>query len=367
MSVNAYLYSSIFPFERRAWLRTATGIGYAFELMTYGRFQFDLCTADALTSAQLAPGSLVGFKSTGGVPDFLGWIDRVEESHGGSYVTVSGREWAAILSERSTLQERTYYSGAAATIGGDIVRQASGRNPTGIDVIPTGLSGPLSSPFTVRAAPVLDVLTDLADITGTEWQMQYTVGPTARAQLYWNDRAGRDEQESIHLAGPMIADADYDFDLVSDRAIVGVIGSSGVFGDRPSAAAVDAGPLALQDTALVRVAAVADPSRRQVQRRGIATSREAVILDSALPDRLAVQRRAVETLRALVSGAETLSVTVTQAADWTRLRTGNIVTVRLPGVRFGDHLVRAFRIFGIQPREERGVMELVGKVLPNAA
>lgn len=363
MTVSAFVYAEQWPFQRTGWLRNATAITYSMEVMEPGKFQFELPANNALS---ITAGALVGFKSSYGLPDFLGWVDRVEESYGGAFVTVSGREWSAILNERTTVQDRTYVAGVAGIIAADIVRSASARNPTGIMVMPSGGSTPITSPFSLRADAVLSALNDLAQLTGDEYEIVYQAGVSATASFFWRGKIGFDMRDTLHLAGKMIAGADYALDAINDRALVQVVGSSGDFGSRPSAAAIDTGPLALQDTSLIRTSLPADASKRQVQRRGIATSREAVIRDTSLPDGLSVQRGAVETLRALIAGQETISVLVSPYADWSLLSPGNLITVRLPNLRFGEHVVRAFRILGIQPREERGVMELVGKVVANA-
>lgn len=360
--MTVYSYAPTYPHARERWLRHATNVAYSMELMAPGKFMLDLPANDPLTADVIGPGALVGITSSSGLPDFCGWVDRIEESHGGAYVTVSGREWMGLLGERATAQEQTYRGGSSGGIATDLVRAAAARNPTSIQIMPVRTSTAVSSPFTVRSDSVLDALGDLADLTGNEFEVRYQAGVTAQAQLFWTEQVGSDLSATVHLAGRMIASADYLIDAIGDAAIVRVVGSTGPFGDRPSAAAVD-GAAALQDIATVRVGT---PAGKTPQRRGIGTSRETVIRDASLPDGLSVQRKSLELLRSITSGAETLSVVVSRLADWSKLRPGNIVTVRLPRLRFGDHVVRRFRILGLQPREERGSMELLGKVLTDA-
>lgn len=320
----------------------ASNVQRSYEYMGYGKFVFDLPADDTPPE----PDELIGITGKR-LPDFCGWVDRVERSEGGTHITISGREWAAVLGERTTQQERTYASGSGGAIAADILRRASARNYHGIQIA-AERGTPLTSPFTLRADSALDALTALAEQTGDEWLIRYQATTHATATFYWQP-AVRDRRHQVHLLGQHIVSADYVVDAITDAAIVQVVGSEGAFADRPSAVATD-GPLALQDIASVRV-----PLARQI-RRGIATSREVAVIDASLPDALGTQRRAVEGVQALLAGQEAISVVVSQHAPWEVLRIGDTVTVHAAGV------VRPFRILGMQPREDRGVVELVGRV-----
>ena len=357
-----FLYDARWPFQRIGWLRNATGVTYSREHLGYGRFQFDLPLTDVQS---IDPGSLIGIKSTYGLPDFAGTVDRVESSHGDPYTTVVGREWAGILADRTTPQSKTYRSGTSCSIHRDIVRTVSSRNPTGIVAMSGGVGPPIDAPFAPSADSAIDAINEVSELTGSEWQMRYTLDVKASAAFFCAERVGEDARATVHLAGKQIIAADYLTDVINDRAVVQMVGSVGGFTDRPSAA-VSEGPVALNDIATVKQVQPRNPQRATIQRRGIFTSREVSITDAALPTGLAVQRKAREELTALLAGAESLSITVSPNAPWKKLMPGNIITVRLPRIRFQRDVVKPFRILGIQPREERGVMELVGKVMANA-
>lgn len=361
---SAYLFKPSYPYQRIARLKNATNIQYAFSVGEATNFTFDLPAVDAtLDAGMISPGALVGFISDRGVPDYLGWVDQVDEGYGDAYVRVTGREWAAILGERTTAQEHTYANGAAGRIASHLIRAASSRNPTGITVAPASATAAISSPFTVRSQSVLEALSELADLTGNQWEVRYQCGQVASATFFWLERAGRDLRNTVHLAGKMIAQAEYRIDAINDNAVVQIVGSSGEFRDRPSAAAQDSGALAQADTAKLAVRVPAGGTSKVIQRRGVATSRETVIRDASLPTSLAAQRRAVETLKASLYGQETISLTVSTNVDWSLVRAGNTVTVRVSGLRYGAGVVRPFRILGMQPQEDDGLCELVGTVL----
>jgi len=336
------IYDGTWPFVRRRILNRVSDVQRSFEFMGYGKFLFEMPATDTPPN----PDELVGIVSKR-MPAFLGWVDRVEKSQGGAYITVSGREWAAILDERTTQQAHTFASGTGGSVAGDVLRRASARNFTGFRII-DGTGSPLTGPFTVRADSVLSALTDLSDLTGDEWLIKYTADDHATATFYWG-ASMRDKRHLIHLVGKQIARADYVIDGITDAAIVQVVGSDGEFSLRPSAVATD-GPLALQDIASVRV-----PLGTQT-RRSIGTSRELAVVDASLPDALGTQRRAVEDVTAVLAGQESISVTCSPYAPWEELGLGDTVTVHVAGE------VRPFQILGMQPREDLGLVELVGRV-----
>lgn len=352
-------YSPQWPFTRTGWLPRTAKVDYAFELMGAGQFAIDI-PRDDFNASLVYPGVMLGIKSRYALPDFAGYVERIEKSEDDEHLTITGKEWVGLLEERTTDQSRTFATGNAGNVSGDIIRQAQGRNPTGLTVT-SAVGTPLPAPFTVNSDSVLGALNDLADLTGDEWVVTYSVGPAVTGVLRWVRSVGTDKRDSVHLGGRMIAQADYVSDLVSSSALVRVVGDTGAFKDRPSATVVANGPLALQDTVLYRSALPAGST--PIAYRGVTTARESVVVDANLPDSLSIQHRAIEELRAFMNGAETLSVVVSTAQLWDRYFIGDVVTVRLGALG----IVRAFRIYGMQPREDIGKMELVGKVLLDAA
>lgn len=356
MSVG--VYSPQWPFTRTGWLPRTAKVDYAFELMAPGQFQIDI-PRDDFNASLVYPGVFVGIKSRYALPDYVGYVERVEKSEDDAHLTITGKEWVGLLEDRTTDQSRTFASGNAGNVAGDIIRQAQARNPTGLTVI-SAVGTPLPAPFTVQADSVMSAINDLADLTGDEWIVRYTVGQTVTGALTWVRSAGADKRGSVHLAGRMIAQADYVSDLVSSSALVRVVGATGNFRDRPSATVVANGPLALQDSVRYRSALPAGTA--SLSYRGVTTARESVVVDAVLPDSLSIQNRAIEELRAYLNGAETLSVVLSTSQLWNQCFLGDVVTVRLAALG----VARAFRVYGMQPREDIGKMELVGKVLAGA-
>jgi hypothetical protein len=332
--------------------------------MNYGRFEFRLPVND---TQGITPGDLIGITSSYGAPSFLGGVDLIRETDHDATVHVSGRELSAVLSERLIAQQQVYSAAAGGDIARDMLRRAAGRNQTGIIALPTGSSSPIISPFISRSETILDGLAELSSLTGWEWDIRYTLGVKATASFVWQQMAGDDLRNTVHLCGCKIASADYQFDAVSENKLVQIVGALGNFSTRPAAVAVFDGPVSYHaGLASVRIPVAADRSRRQAQRQGVTTAREVAVLEPTLTDGIAVQRRAHEAIRLAQFGAETMGVTATTETDWSLLRAGNIVTVRLGSMRFGDGVVRPFRIHGMQPNNEAGVVELIGKVLPSA-
>lgn len=346
-----FRYATDWPYRRMAWLHKASDIDYAFELMGVGKFQFSL----PINDVGVSEGDLIGIVSGKGLPDFAGSVDTLEESLTDGTVRVSGVEWSGVLRERLIAQERTYYSGASGDIARDILRRTAARSATGIVAYSTGSSEPLLSPLALRARDAMAGIDQLATVTGWEWEIRYRLDATATAEFMWKAQAGQDLRNSVHLAGAQIADANYQRDAIKDSAVVQVIGSLGEFAGRPSAVVTDA-PVALQDIATVRLSATA-------RRRSIFEARETAILEPSLPDGMAVQRRARESLSAILAGPVTLDLTLSPSAPWDRMRAGNIVTVHLPRVRFGEGASLVFRIYAMQPDEINGRCYLTGKVL----
>jgi hypothetical protein len=351
MVVNVFRFNASWPHQRLAWLRNVSAVDYSISLMDHGSFEFRLPVND---TRGVAAGDFIGIKSEKGMPDFAGFVDRIKP--GRQYAEVSGREWSAILTERSIGQERTYASGASGLIALDLLLQANTRNRHDIQPVASKLSAPITSEFTARADSVLDALNALATVTGYEWQVRYDVGEAVSARLYWLKRIGVDRREKVWISGRSLSGYDYAIDTVSESAVVQAIGSSGDFGDRPSVVAVLDVPITRQDIAGVRLAV---PTRAK-QRRGIATRRETTIIDPRLTG-IALQKRALEEIQSILAGRETLDVGV--VGNWSRYRLGDTVTVRIPEVLFGSDLILPYRIYSLQPQHDNGTMFLLGKVV----
>lgn len=352
------LYAATWPFQRVGWLPRTARVDYAFELMGAGQFAIDI-PRNEFNAALVQPGAFVGIKSQYGLVDYVGFIERIEQSENEGALTITGKEWIGLLDERNTEQERTWQSGNAGNISSDIIRTASARNPIGIVVVPK-IGAPLPAPFTVQATSVFNALNDLAALTGDEWVVRYAVGQTVTGVLTWQRPAGQDRRANVHIMGVVISEADYVSDLVSSSALVRVVGSIGDFKSRPSATVVANGPLALQDSVRYRSSLPAGSTIQSF--RGVTKAREYVVVDAQLPGSLSVQERAIEELRAFINGAETISVVVSARQSWSVYNLGDIVTLHAPVLG----APRLFRIYGMQPRDDEGRMELVGKVLIDA-
>ncbi len=366
--LSVFVHSAAWPFQRTKYLRAVSDIAYSFELMGAGQFQFRLPIND---SQAVVEGDLIAIVSnvttnfTTTMPPFVGYVERIRSAEGGAYVEITGKEWAGLLEERTTLQERTY-TGASGDIARDIVRRAAGRNSMGIQVLGNKASEPVIGPVTVRAQPVIDALKQVSDVSGWEWQIIYEVGVKARALFTWRARAGFDYRHRTHAFPNIIVDATYVADNLQDRQMVQVIGSSaGEFFSRPSALVTNDAPIAWQDTALIRATNVRNVKQRIVKSRaGVTRSRESVIISPDLPDRLSVSRVAREEATAATLASETIELTIALDSRWQKFMPGNIVTVRLPRARYGDGVIRPYRIYACQPDENEGQLRMVGKVLP---
>lgn len=363
--ITAVRYDSSPPFVRRQYLRNVSDVSYASELMGAGLFRFRMPIND---TQGVVEGDLIAFKSglTGAskVPPFVGYVERIQSAEKGAYVDVTGREWAGLLEERTTLQERTY-RGASGDIAREIVRRANGRNQMGITVLGNKASTPVIGPVTVRAQPVSDALVDIVALSGWEWQITYEAGVQARALFTWRPRAGFDMRRTVHLFSNVIVDAEYSADNLHDRQMVQIIGTSiGEFATRPSAIVTNDGPVAYQDMAQIRATSVRNPNQRTVKGRSVTTSREAVIINPDLPDRLSVARVARDEAIAAAIAGEAIRMTVGPSAPLRDLMPGNTITVHLPNARYGSGVSRPFRIYGFQPDENQGPSNIIGKVLP---
>jgi len=355
MSLIVSVYAPTWPFRRRRVLRSVEGVAYAFELMRYGSFEFSLPSPDA---DGIEAGDLIGIQSSRGVPDFGGGIDQVKAG-AGAYTEIAGRELAKILDDRLVAQQRTFAPAAGGDVARELVRRVSGRNPTGIIALPTGASAPIVSSFTTRSESVLDGLDHIAALTGWEWEIRYTADVRLTARFIWTRRVGVDLRNRVRFGPSVLAEYEYEFDALAQRQLVQIVGSTGEYGGRPSAAAVIDAPVTLQDLSTIQL-----PIRsRRRQRRGVYTSREDAILEASLPDGLSVQRRATEDISLVIAGQETLTISVSAQANWSRLRVGNVVTIALPRVQAGGDFVRPFRIQAMQPDDEAGMCRLTGKVL----
>jgi hypothetical protein len=362
VTLTVFKYSPAWPFPRTGYLCNPSEIAFSFELMGVGQFQFRLPIDDA---QGIAEGELVAIVSqVTAMPTFVGYVERIRSSEAGTHAEVTGREWAGLLEERTTLQERTY-TGASGDLAREIVRRASGRNQMGLQVLGNKVSSPVIGPVTVRAQPVIDALALISSLSGWEWQVQYEAGQRVNAIFTWRERVGFDQRQTVHLGANVMIDAEYAADNLQDRQMVQIIGSAlGDFASRPSAAVTNDAPIALQDTALLQATSVRNVNQRNVKARGITSSREAVIINPDLPDRLAVARVARDEAVEATLARETISMTVGLAAPWDELMPGNIVTVRLPRARYGVGVIRPFRIYACQPDENEGQLRMVGRVLP---
>lgn len=351
--MQVYRHAADAPFERRAWLRNVGNVTYSRELMGYGQFQFDLPANDA----GVLPGDLIAITHPT-LPPFVGLVDRIEEAYEEPEVQIVGRELVAVFSERLTPQEKIYQRDMAHLIALDLIASANARNHTGIILANTSASGTTDGEFPVRADDVLSALNALADFTGEEWEVYYATGSTLGAVFRWARTVGLDLSHSTQLAGKMIARAEYTFDAVSGYDLVQIVGSQGTFADRPSAAA----GIGLPDIGAVRQAV---RSPKATQQSGVGTRREIAILEATLSSGPAVQERARKAIQSVRSGQEVIGLTVSPSADWSQLLPGNIITVRLAGMRFGANVVAGFRIMGYQVDEDE--LELVGTAVPLAA
>jgi hypothetical protein len=360
--ITIFRHSPAWPFQCVRYLLNPSEIAYSFELMGAGQFQFRLPINDTQTVTE---GDLIAIVSQqSSMPPFVGYVERIRSAEGGAYVEITGKEWAGLLEERSTVQERTYH-GASGDIARDIVRRASGRNQMGLQVLGNKASAPVIGPVTVRAESVIDALAQISSLSGWEWQVQYEAGVKASALFTWRERVGFDQRNIVHLGANVLVDAEYAADNLQDRGMVQVIGSAeGNFFSRPSALVTNDSPIALQDTALVRATSVRNVNQRTVKGRGITTSRESVIINPDLPDRLSVARVARDEAIAATLAGETITLTVSLDARWKDLMPGNTVTVRLPRARYGEGVIRPYRIYACQPDENEGTMRMVGRVLP---
>lgn len=362
MSAVVMSYAPFWPHERRAFLTSASEVAYSCELMQPGQFSFRL----PVTSAQtVREGDIIGIRSAYGLPDYAGYVERVAIADGDAYAEVVGQEYTALLAVRSTRQEVTYTSGTYARIVMDVFAHANARNPTDIVVWPPRRSDAIPTEVTLRAGQVLSQVNEVATLTGWEWYPVYSCEEALSVAVVLTETAGRDMRHAHTVAGRMIAAAEYDRDIINDAQIVQLVGATGDFGSRPSAAAVSDGPVALHDIAQT-VVAVPWAQTRRPQRPSLTTARELSVTRLDISDSLTVQRKAVQTIRQLAGGLEVVNLTVTTELSWSVLAAGNVVSVVLPAAEYNAGIVIAYRILGVQPDHDTGTCQVIGRVMPDA-
>lgn len=351
MNAAVYIYDNVWPNEKRLWLRNASKVDYSLVMGDYGRFQFELPTNDDLAQEDL-DGKLVGIISDQGAPDFLGRVEAMHED-GTSTITVIGREWMAVLDDRTTDQAAAY-TGLAGAAAMDIVRLANARLWAGITPRQARGGSVLEAPYETRANSVLTALQELSAQTGDEWGRVYVCGQRAECWFSWQRRIGNDLRRVAHIWERSLAEHCYELDRLNEADQVTVVGATGTYAERPSASVNTDGT-------------TTDVTYKEPRKGGVKTAiiqRAVAIDDSAAQDQqsAAAVARAISAVQG--NNAETIIISVTGNVDWSWFQIGNTVTARIPRVRLGAGFVTPFRVLGIQPDHEAGVMHLVGKVVP---
>lgn len=351
MNATVYVYDNTWPCERLRWLRNASKVDYSLTLGDYGRFQFELPVNDDLAQEDL-DGKLVGIISDQGAPDFVGKVEAMHED-GTSTLTVIGREWMAVLDDRTT-DQATVYSGLAGAAAMDIVRLANARLWAGITPRLTKGGSSLEAPYETRANSVLAALNELSAQTGDEWGRTYVCGQRAECWFAWQRRIGSDLRHVAHIWERSLAEHRYELDRLNEADQVMVVGATGTYAERPSASINTDGT----------TTGVTYKEERKGAKTAALAQRAIAIDDSAAQD----QQSAAAVARAISvaqgTNAETIIISVTGNTDWSWFQIGNVVTARIPRVRLGAGFVTPFRVLGIQPDHETGIIHLVGKVVP---
>lgn len=351
MKATVYVYQNQWPYQKWRTLRNASRIDYNLDLADYGRFQFEI-PANAEVAQEDLDGMLVGIVSDQGAPDFIGRVEAMHED-GLSTCTVIGREWIAVLDDRTT-EQTAVYTGSAGIAAMDIVRTANARRATGIEVRTVKGGTTLDAPYETRANSVFAALGELATLSADEYGRTYVCGSRAHCWLTWRRSMGADLRNVCHVWDRSLVERRYELDRLNEADSIVVVGSVGTYTDRPSAS-VNA-----EDATLAQVNYVV---KRPPRVKPAIAARQARTDDSAATDRAAAAAAARALSVALGTNAETIIITVSGNVDWTWFQIGNVVTVRIPRIRLGAGFVTPFRVLGLQPDHENGVIHLVGKVV----
>lgn len=352
MKASVYLYDNRWPYAKRQQLRNASRIDYNLDLADWGKFQFELPSQDATVHQGNLDGMLAGIVSDQGAPDFIGRVEAMHED-GLATCTVIGREWLAVLGDRTT-EQAAVYTGSAGRAAMDIVRIANATLATGIE--PRDVSGgaPLDGPYEPRANSVFAALGELAALSGDEYGRTYVCGQRAQCWLSWQSTVGYDLRNVCHVWDRSLVERRYELDRLNEAETVTVIGATGTYADRPSASVNAAG---------ARLAQVNYTVPLPPHVRSSIAARQTQTDDAAATDRAAAAAAARALSVALGKNAETIIVTISGNTDWGWFQLGNVVMIRIPRIRLGAGFVTPFRILGIQPDHENGVIHLVGKVV----
>lgn len=346
------LYGGYWPFPRLRWLRVAR-CAFSVELRSWGRFDCSLRAPAGLSPFDLAPDAIVGIVAPP-LPAFAGVVEEVAEDPERGAVRVSGREYAAVLSDRLTPQSLSWPSGDAGLIAEEEVRRANARNPTGLQVASAQRGAILAQPIQANGEDLQSFLERLSELTGYEWEFRYRAGEQLRVTWQWRSRAGEDLRTAVHLVA--LSEAEYGRRLAGRSLLTRAVGGVAEFRDRPSHVRVRGGSAPFHN----RLARTVESEPTRAAATSVLHAPEADILDP--------QAATARAVAALTRGAleqpwifeEQVEFSLPLGAWPSGLRVGSTVGLRLAAARFGRGVVRPCRILGYEADLERGIVSVIG-------